>query len=188
MHRVQKGAKMMRKLFVSGIALQLLTACAAYQGSASALPPQRTVAVEATCTNVMGLTKGEAEFAGCVSSLSSAVAEQLQAAVTNRAYRACEESGLQRETPEFSRCVLNRENSRLASDVPQVNPVSRIDADYAKPADGDSESYFRMTFNQRHRREQYSCAGLGLDPGTGSFVSCVDNLDTTLFGIDRPNT
>lgn len=179
---------MIRRMFFSAIALPFLSACAAYQGSPSEFAPQQPAALEATCTKVMGLTKGEAEFSGCVSSLSATIAGQLQAKATNNAYRDCVKMGLKSETPEFSRCVLDRENSQSGLNNLQTSPASGIDVSYYQPNDGEIRSYFRMTAGERRRQEQYSCADLGINPGSGGFVSCVDNLDMTLFGIDHPNS
>lgn len=179
---------MVCRMVAVALALPLLTACAASQESRSEITPQQTAALEATCSNVMGLTKGEAEFSGCVSSLSATIAGQLQASATNGAYRDCEEMGLKSETPDFSRCVLDRENSQLASNNLQTNPASGIDVGYSQPKNGKIESYFHTTFDERHRREQYSCASLGINPGSSGFVSCVNDLDMTLFGIDHPNS
>jgi hypothetical protein len=176
------------KLSVLVIALPFLTACAAYPERTSEITQQKGAILEATCTKVMGLTKGEAEFSGCVSSLAATIADQLQVAATNRAYHDCEKMGLKNETPDFSRCVLDWENGQLALGKQQTSPTSDFNGVNSRPKDREIGSYFQMTFDERHRQEQYSCAELGVDPGSGDFVSCVNDLDATLFGIEHPNT
>jgi hypothetical protein len=134
----------------------------------------------------MRLREGLAEFDGCVSSLSDALVGQIQYDRAIIAYRDCGQNGLKRNTPEFSRCVLDQENAQLASNTLPKGAVSGLDATYIKPADANPRDYFEASFDTRHRREQYSCAQLGLQPGSDSFVSCVNKLDMDLFNIEHP--
>ena len=176
---------MFRKLFIAVSLAPLLAACATGPSTAQNMTPGQTAAIEATCTKVMRLPPG-AEFLACVSSLSDSVAGLESADYANRSYDACEQAGLKRGTPAFSRCVLDRENGkRDAASAPAV--ASKLDAAPIAPADTNQDSYFASNFNVRHRREQYACAQLGLEPDTGGFTSCVNNLDMEIFVVDHPN-
>src|SRR5579863_7660726 len=175
-----------RFLFVAPF-LPLLAACAAFQASAEEVTPQQTAAMEATCTKVMRLHKGQSEFEACVSSLSDSVVYQVRADVATVAYRECAQAGLKRDTTEFSRCVLDRENAQRDAGQPQQGAASRLNAAYVTAADSDPRDYFETNNAFRHRREQYSCAQLGLEPDTGAFQSCVAKLDMDIFTTEHPN-
>src|ERR1700761_8687297 len=101
---------MVRKLLFTAAIIPALSACAMFPASARQVTPQQTAAIEATCTKVMRLHKGQSEFEACVSSLSDSVSDQVRADVATAAYRECAQAGLKRDTTEFSRCVLDREN------------------------------------------------------------------------------
>jgi hypothetical protein len=104
----------------------------------------------------------------------------------DKAYDACERAGLKRETSEFSRCVLDRENAQKDAGI-APGGAGKLDAAFIAPVDSNQDSYFASSFNVRHRREQYACAQLGLEPDTGAFTSCVDNLDMEIFAVEHPN-
>jgi hypothetical protein len=173
-------------LFVAA-SIPILASCAAFQSDAKEVVPQQTAAIEATCTKVMRLHKWQAQFEACVSSLSGATASVVKSDCVNNAYRSCAQTGLKRETPEFSRCVLDSENiQRDAGSLP-TGAAAELNAAYITSADSNPEDYLESTFKMRHRREQYACAQLGLEPDTGAFVSCVNNLDMEIFLVDHPN-
>jgi hypothetical protein len=172
----------------STIILTALAACAPIQNSAEELTLQQSAAVKETCTKVMRLDKGEAHWYGCVSSLSNSLAEQFRADRRVVALNECAQAGLNQDTPDFSRCVLDRERARMAFDMPQAGAADQIDAALIKPADDSSKDYLQATFALRHSREQHSCAALGLMPNSGSFAQCVADLDGNLFCIDHPLT
>jgi hypothetical protein len=176
---------MFRKLFIAVSLGPLLAACATGPSTAQNMTPGQTAAIEATCTKVMRLPPG-AEFLACVSSLSDSVAALESADYANRSYDACERAGLKRGTPGFSRCVLDHENGNRGADSPAA-VVGKLDAALITPADNNQDSYFASNFNVRHRREQYACAQLGLEPNTGAFTSCVGNLDMEILVVEHPN-
>jgi hypothetical protein len=178
---------MIRKLLFTVAMVPALAACAALQASAHDVTPQQTAAVEATCTKVMRLHKGQSEFEACVSSLSDSVSYQRQADYAANAYRDCAQAGLKRETPEFSRCVLDHEDAQRDASASPAGAASRLNAAYIAPADNSPDDYFGTSNTMRHRREQYSCAQLGLEPDTSAFVSCVSNLDMEIFTTEHPN-
>lgn len=177
---------MIRKLLVAAAVIPLLAACAEFEASAHEVTPQQTAAIEATCTKVMRLHKGQSEFEACVSSLSGSVAYHASADLAANAYRDCAQTGLKRETPDFSRCVLDHENIQRDSGQASFGAAARLNAAYVQPADNDPSDYFGTSRSTRRRREQYSCAELGLEPSTGPFISCVNNLDMDIFNIEHP--
>jgi hypothetical protein len=177
---------MARILLASLTALPLLAACAAFQASATEATPQQTAMLEATCSKVMRLKDWTSEYQGCVSSLSDSLAYRVHQERVGNAYVDCAQNGLKRDTIEFSRCVLDRENAGTATGGPSGGPAATRDVAYVTPADTNPEDYFEASFDTRHRREQYACAQLGLQPESGNFVSCVNKLDTDLFNIEHP--
>lgn len=177
---------MIRRLLFIAPFLPILTACATFQASAEEVTPRQTAAIEATCTKVMRLRPGS-EFEACVSSLSDSVASLISADYANNAYHDCAQPGLKRETPEFSRCVLDHENAEKDARSLPAGAAAKLDAAFIKPADANPEDYFESSFKMRHRREQYACGQLGLEPDTGAFISCVNNLDMEIFVVDHPN-
>ena len=178
---------MLTKLLSVAALVPLLAACAAIQASAQErqITPQQTAAVQATCAKIMRLREGQPEFIACESSLSNSLAYQMVADYAVDAYGDCAKAGLRRETPDFSRCVLDRENAaRDAGRVPSV--TARLDAAYVTPSDNSPDDYFRTTNAMRHRREQYACAQLGLEASSEPMASCVKNLDTQIFESEFP--
>jgi hypothetical protein len=115
------------------------------------------------------------------------VASLISADYANNAYHACAQVGLTRETPEFSRCVLDRENAQRNQGGLPPGAAANLNAAYITPADSRPEDYFQSSFKMRFRREQYACGQLGLEPGTGAFTSCAKNLDSEIFVVDHPN-
>src|ERR1700748_258623 len=171
---------MLRKLLFSVALVPVLAACASLPSAAQEVTLQHTPAIQATCTKVMRLRPGS-EFEACVSSLSDSVTSLVRADYANNAYHACAQAGLKRETPEFSRCVLDHENSQKDAGGLPAGAAAKLNAAYIAPADSNPDDYFESSFDMRHRREQYACAQLGLEPDTSAFVSCVGNLDMEIF-------
>ncbi|HEY4276059.1 MAG TPA: hypothetical protein VGM68_11275 [Rhizomicrobium sp.] len=178
---------MFRKLLFTGVFAPLLAACAAFPSAAQEVTPQQNAAIEATCTKVMRLHKGQSEFEACVSSLSDSVASLVSADYAFNAYQACGAQGLKRETSEFSRCVLNQEDKQKDAGRLPAGSAAKLNAAYIVPADSDPDDYFETSNKMRHRREQYACGGLGLEPDTSAFVACVNNLDMNIFTTEHPN-
>jgi hypothetical protein len=173
-------------VFASTLSVVSLSSCAFFPDSIKDLTPQQSALVRATCTKVMRLQEGQAQWAGCVSSLSDSLVGEIRIDRVAYVYRDCAQTGLKRETLEFSQCVLDRENVRLAPNMHQGAALSQLDAAYVKPSDGNSKGYYEVSFNLRHRREQYSCAELDLEANSGPFDQCVANLESSLFSIEHP--
>jgi len=163
-----------------------VSACAAFQGDTQKAAPQQAAAINAVCAKIMRLEEGEAQFAGCVSSLSNSLAGEIQSDRTAAAYRVSMQTGLKQGTPEFSICALNHQNAEQASNASATGPVSHIDVANVKSTDNNPRDYASSSFALRHRREQYACAEIALEPASGPFESCVSDLDANLFNIDHP--
>jgi hypothetical protein len=52
---------------------------------------------------------------------------------------------------------------------------------YDMNAPENAKGYFDVSNSVHWRREQYSCAQLGLTPGTGAFGQCVASLEGALM-------
>jgi hypothetical protein len=70
----------------------------------------------------------------------------------------------------------------------QSRPVTaaarNVSLAYDTSAPENTKGYFDVNNTVHWRREQYSCAQLGLTPGTGAFGQCVASLDAAML----PNT
>ncbi|HXS07709.1 MAG TPA: hypothetical protein VN723_13040 [Rhizomicrobium sp.] len=174
---------MLQKALLAAAFTPLLAACAMAEPTVT---PQQTAAIEATCTKVVRLRPGQ-EFDACVSSLTDSVADLISADYANNAYRACANAGLNRETVEFSRCVLDHENTRRDAGELPAGAAAKLNTAFITPADSNPQDYFESSFPMRLRREQYACGTLGFEPDTGAFVSCVNKLDAEIFVVDHPN-
>jgi hypothetical protein len=92
-------------------------------------------------------------------------------------YSDCRRQGLSEGSAAFSTCMLDRQSR---SNVADTQPVSLV---YDRNDPENTKDYFGVRNCVHWRREQYSCAQLGLTPGTGAFEQCVVGLDAVL----RPN-
>lgn len=180
-----KGPAMLRLKNLLAVSPLLLSACTGIPAS-DIISPTQTAALKATCTKVMRLQEGQAQFDGCVSNLSDTAAELIEYARSLQARRACEALPLKPKTPEFARCILDREDAERVAKLPPAEDILKLNAVDIKPADNISDSYYTASFDVRRRREQMSCAVLGLEPDTDPFVTCVNNLDMDLFAISHP--
>ena len=71
---------MLRKLLAASFLLPMILGCAPFQqASASPLTPDQSALIDATCTKVMGLRKGEFYFEQCQDSLSHSMARKVAA-------------------------------------------------------------------------------------------------------------
>jgi hypothetical protein len=151
-------------------------ACAPFASSASpVLSPEQVSLVQATCDRVMGLAHSGVYRDECRDSLSQSLARKVQAEAMAAGYGDCREQKLAEGTAAFSTCMLDHQSgSRPAT----MQPVSLA---YDTSAPENAKGYFDVTNSVHWRREQYSCAQLGLTPGTGAFGQCVASLDAALL-------
>jgi hypothetical protein len=91
--------------------------------------------------------------------------------------------GLGRDEKRFFTCVGSLSNSArgIQGGTPSYSPTSA-----AGPAAGLRKDYAYASRREIHHREELSCAGLGIDPGSGAFATCVASLDAALFRADNP--
>lgn len=172
----------MRLTLVALVAvIPLAAACATGPSVAAEASPPQLELVKAACTRIVRLEQGQAQWDGCVSDLSTMVAYLNQNRQMFDTKRACLAAGLKPETPGFSDCLLNREDG-----VRSARPAF-MDASLVQASDSDSRSYFSAPFDLRRSREKHACAAIGVEPGSGGFVSCVNNLATDLFNIGNTN-
>lgn len=159
----------------TGIAAAL-TLC----GSAVAQPADDVRAqgqIGEICRNVLGLERGEAQFAACAESLAASAAGLGEDRALGRARAQCLTQGLAPESAAFNVCELN------GASVERGAGRSAAQANVAPRA---ASSYFYASPGQVHRREQFACAALGLDPAGGGFDGCVASLHAAMFEADNP--
>lgn len=166
---------MLRKLLATATFLPLLMGCVPFaQADALSMTPDQVSLIDATCTHVMGLRKGESYFAECQDSLAHSLARKVAAEAAARGYADCRHQGLPEGSAALSSCILNAEGSATRSPAPQ--PVSFTDA----PIE-NGKSYYSVAPHVQWERERYSCAQLGLMPSSGLFGECVASLQGALL-------
>ena len=173
---------MLRNLIATSLLLPMTFACAPFQqASASPLTPDQSALIDATCTKVMGLKKGEYYFEQCQDSLSHSMARKVAAEASVTAYDICRNRGLAEGSSAFSVCVLNGQDNATNSTRVELQPI-----DLASAADvlKSGKSYYGVTPSVQWQRYRYSCAQLGLVPNSGLFGTCV----ASLAGELSPNT
>ena len=86
--------------------------------------------------------------------------------------RDCSAQGLMPGTAQFSTCVLDRQRkgANVTTRTTLAFNASALTYDPAKDV-GASEEYYDASFDTKRRREEYSCAQLGLDPGSSELES-----------------
>jgi hypothetical protein len=165
--------------------------CAA-NNAERALSPQQAALVNATCANIMRVNRSAVDMDACTSSLAESMAGRVQGEIGWQSDRDCSSRGLARGTATYSTCVLDEQRRGTAAmgqrsagasyGAPPAtltyNPANDVDA---------SERYYDASFETKRRREEYSCAQLGLDPKSAAFGQCVADLDASLFQADNPN-
>ena len=149
--------------------------CAA-AGPSGGLSPDQTFEVGRICQSTLGVEPGEAHYVGCVESLSASLNDLGRGRALARARGGCIDEGLRPDTPALAQCVLRGSDAAVMSarTVSQTNEA------------GAPRSYFYTSPREVYRREQLSCARLGLDPTSRAFGGCVASLQSALFAADNP--
>ena len=174
---------MLRQLLATVLFIPLLLGCA-LQGASAAPPlspdqrairPDQRELVAETCDQVMGLGHGGLYRGECMDSLARSLAVRAEGARLASSFSACRSRGLSEGTAAFSTCMLdNPGEGRTAAAAPL-----KLAHDTAAPE--SAKSYFNVNNSSRWRREQYSCAQIGLTPGSAAFGQCVASLDASLM-------
>lgn len=175
---------MLRKIAVLIASFSIMSACAVAAAPAN-VTPQQAAAIAASCTTIMGLHLGEFAYATCRESLNNSASGLVDGQARLQAYDTCRSRGMPAGTPALSTCMLDSERTLPV----QAGTVAATSDALALPQDKDAlkagSSYFSVTHEVQWRREQYSCAQLGLLPGSAAFVHCVASLDADLLP-DQP--
>ena len=169
---------MVHRSLVAAILTPSIIACAPFAATpVPTLAPEQASLVQATCDRVMGLAQGGVYRDECRESLSETLARKAEAEGMAGAYGECRHQGLNEGSAAFSSCMLDRESR------PHITAAQTVNLAYDANAPENAKSYFHVSNSVHWRREQYSCAQLGLTPGTGAFGQCVASLDAALMPL-----
>jgi len=138
---------------------------------------QERALIDATCTNVMGLHRGEAYFAGCQDSLAHSLARKDAAYAMAGVDEACDRQGLKPGTSAFATCMLDHQGGGAA---PVLQPAA-----FNESAVEAGKSYYSVAPSVQWQRKRYACAQIGLTPERGLFGECVTSLEGAL--LSDPN-
>jgi hypothetical protein len=173
-----------------GGGLALLLACGSSSAQAETelrASPEQTALALATCTDVMRIKKGFVAFNSCVESLTQTLSNRTQGEILAKSYSDCFGAGRKEGTPEFAACVLDRKAYRNAEweRALSARPSEPAPVTYTKSQSGAMQkSYSESNSQERRQKEEYSCALLGISPGTAGFDSCVAQLDSALRSVE----
>ena len=173
----------MHNLLATAALVPILLACVPLRASAApplspeqrALGPDQRTLVAETCDRVMGLSSGGIYRQECMDSLARSVASKAESAHLAGSYVACRGQGLHEGTAAFSTCVLDGQDWGAAM------PAEPVKLAYHPGTPENSKSYFDVSNRVHWRREQYSCAQIGLTPGTSAFGECTADLEAALM-------
>jgi hypothetical protein len=152
----------------------MLLACAPTQPDLKPMTPQQLSLVDDTCTQVMGLKQGQYYFALCHETLAQALASRAADLDMAAAYKECRGRGLAEGSPELSTCMLASQATG-----PALQPIKI--AYTGAPGTEPGKSFYSVPPHVQFQRERYSCAQLGLLPGSGAFGQCVANLEGAMM-------
>ncbi len=174
---------MLRKL-LPFMALPMILSCAPFQQAAAdnGLAPEQSSLIDATCTNVMGLRKGESYFADCQDSLTQSMVRKISAETMAVAGDTCRGRGLAEGSAAMAVCMLDEESRAKSQRI--TAPAQPVSLAYANGPLESGKSYFGVPPTVRWHRERYSCAQLGLMPNSGLFGECVASLEGELLPDD----
>ncbi len=130
-----------------------------------------------TCTDVMGIRAGFAEFDACGTSLAETVRIINNSNAIARANDHCESQGLTKGSADLAKCVV------VSKQAEGLAPASLAPANVGGLT---RTSYFSMSNSQQHERVELSCAQLGLHPASGDFKYCVMDLKQAIFAVQNP--
>ena len=161
---------MLQKILAGATVMPLLLACAPFaQAGMQTMSPEQVSLVDTTCTQVMGLKRGEYYFATCRESLAHALAGKVEDRDMAAAYRDCRGQGLVEGSAAFSTCMLQ---SKAIAPSPRTATIAYQGAPDTEPG----KSYYGVAPHVQFLRARYSCAQLGLVPGSAAFGECVTDL------------
>lgn len=154
-----------------------LATAANAQVDESRLSPGQITTVQETCSNTLRVGRGTVQYEACTESLSRVLANQNQVTSLTRSYDECARTHRDEQTPEFATCVLDRKEK----DAVDISSHSQQGGNIKNDVEISSKSFSSSNFDERHRKEEYACAKLGLVPGRVAFNSCVTSLDVNMW-------
>lgn len=174
---------MFRTAIAAATVMPLLMGCVPFaQADEQSLTTDQVALIDAACTNVMGLRKGEFYYGECRDSLSQSLARKVAAEASEQAYEACRHQGLAEGSAALSSCILNAESSPAPRASKALQPVQ---VSFADAPIESGKSYYNITPSVQWQRKRYACAQLGLMPNGGLFGECVASLEGAL--LSNPN-
>jgi len=149
---------------------------------------EQTALARDTCANIMRIRQGMVPFDACVDSLTETLGNRTQGEMLARSRQDCLEAGHGQDTAELAICMLDRKAAHTAQwNKTQADAApERVTVNFTRTPSG-LVSYSESTVQERHRKEEYSCAQLGILPGSAKFGQCVAELDISLRGAEIPN-
>lgn len=165
---------MLRPIFASAAAILLLTGCAVFAQAQDleSRSPQDATLIAATCTNVMGLKRGQEFYQDCQESLAHSLAQRDAAYAMAASGETCRALGLAPGSSALATCMLDKEGAAAA---PRLQPVA-LTSETVEPG----RSYYTASARAQLQRQRYACAQLGLMPNSGLFGACVASLQGAL--------
>jgi hypothetical protein len=136
--------------------------------------------ISQVCQSVVGVEPSEARYFACVGALSDSAKNLGRGRALQQARGDCLSRGYRPGSPDLDVCVVQSSDQARATapDMAMSHPME---------APGLAKSYAYAPQREVHRREELSCARMGLDPSSGAFASCVAGLDSALFAADNPS-
>jgi hypothetical protein len=132
------------------------------------------------CQAVVGVQPPESRYFACVGSLSDSARNVDRGRALHQAQNDCLTKGFRPGSPDLDVCVV-----QSARDGGAPRPELAMSRPMEEP--GLSKTYPYASQREVHRREELSCARLGLDPASSAFASCVGGLDSALDQADNPS-
>jgi hypothetical protein len=167
---------MLRTILACAALMPMILACTPFaQADMQSMSPDQASLVDSTCNQIMGLRRGDYYFALCRESLARSFVAKLEGQGMAAAYRDCRQRGLGEGTAALSTCVLMLDPPARASSaqLPAVADTTALGAD-------TGQSFYHMPPRIRIEHERYSCAQLGLLPGSGAFGDCFASLNVAM--------
>ena len=147
--------------------------------------------VDEICQTVMGLRPSDAltdnlwpgnpdhgsstnEYRGCVASLSSSLEDITATRAASRADQHCRAEGLEPGSSEFAVCALHDVEAGPVSERIQLASLE------VRPFIAPARVNVPASVPGSVSRKRLACAGIGLEPNTGAFASCVEGLTAVM--------
>jgi hypothetical protein len=153
---------------------------APYPYNPDGLDGGQTSQIAQTCRSVVGVGPSDARYYACVGALSGSAKNLDRGRALQQARGDCLSHGYGAGSPDLDVCVVQSAGRErpAAPDMAMSRPMEEP---------GRTRSYAYAPQSEVHRREELSCARMGMDPSSGGFAECVAGLDSALFAADNPS-